>query len=95
MTARSQKLYHVTLPDGEKRYVIEDDLPQLLSEHPELDPENRAHMYVYRGEDRLLTLTGQQAVKLGMATAQAETLEEVYAAIGAESDDVIEITPTL
>ena len=95
MTARSQKLYYVTLPEGEKRYVIEDDLPQLLSLHPELDPENRAHMYVYRGEDRLLTLTGQEAVRLGMATGHAETLEEVYAAIGAESDDVIEITPTI
>ena len=58
MTARSQKLYHVTLPDGEKRYVIEDDLPQLLSEHPELDPENRAHMYVYRGEDPIADING-------------------------------------
>ena len=93
MTARTQKLYHVTLPSGEKRYVIEDDLPALLAEYPKLDPEDRKQMYVHRGEDRLLTLTGQEAVKLGMATGLASGKEELFAKLGVSEETVTDLTP--
>jgi membrane-bound serine protease (ClpP class) len=94
MTARTQKLYNVTLPDGTKQYVIEDDLPELLSRHPTIDPENTSKVWVYRGEDRLLTLTGKEAVELGMATGHAEDIDDLYARLGIESDGVVNLTPT-
>ena len=95
MTARTQKLYHVTMPDGEKRYVIEDDLPALLAEHPKIDPEDRKQVYVHRGEDRLLTLTGQEAVKLGMATGLASSKEELFTQLGVSEETVTDLTPRL
>ena len=42
MTARNQKLYRAILPEGETQYVIEDDLPDFLLAHPELDAGRRA-----------------------------------------------------
>ncbi|MBT6274676.1 MAG: hypothetical protein HOI95_11145 [Chromatiales bacterium] len=93
MTARTQKLYHVTLPDGTKRYVIEDDLAKLLAEHPKIDPENRQQVWIYRGEDRLLTLTGREALDLKMATGIAESQEDLYSTLGIESADVIDLKP--
>ena len=47
-------------------------------------------MYV-RGEDRLLTLTGQEAVKLGMATA-LPAVKKTFAKLGAE-ETVTDLTP--
>ena len=93
MTARTQKLYHVTLSSGETRYVIEDNLPELLAKHPDLDPENRKQIWVYRGEDRLLTLTGQEAVKLGMATGLAADKDDLYTQLGIESAAVTDLSP--
>ena len=93
MTARTQKLYRVTLPDGSKRYVIEDDLPELLAQYPTIDPENRSQVYVYRGEDRLLTLTGQEAVKLGMATGLVSDKAALLAKLGVEQADVVDLSP--
>ena len=93
MTARTQKLYRVTLPDGSKRYVIEDDLPELLAQHPKIDPENRSQVYVYRGEDRLLTLTGQEAVKLGMATGLVSDKAALFAKLGVEDAEVVDLSP--
>ncbi|MEM7405539.1 MAG: NfeD family protein [Pseudomonadota bacterium] len=93
MTARTQKLYRVKLPDGTERYVIEDDLPELLSKHPTLDLENRQQIYVYRGEDRLLTLTGQEAARLGMATGLAQDLPDLYEQLGVNEEKVLDLTP--
>jgi membrane-bound serine protease (ClpP class) len=93
MTARTQKLYRVTLPDDTQRYVIEDDLPELLAQYPQIDPENRSSVYVYRGEDRLLTLTGQEAVKLGMASALVSDKAALFVKLGVEDADVIDLSP--
>jgi membrane-bound serine protease (ClpP class) len=93
MTARTQKLYRVNLPDGTGRYVIEDELPELLAQYPSIDPENRSQVWVYRGEDRLLTMTGQEAVKLGMATALVDDLDALYQKLGIESADVVDLQP--
>ena len=93
MTARTQKLYRVTLPDDSKRYVIEDDLPELLAQYPIIDLENRSQVYVYRGEDRLLTLTGQEAVKLGMATGLVSDKAALLAKLGVEEADVVDLSP--
>jgi membrane-bound serine protease (ClpP class) len=93
MTARTQKLYNITTPDGKSQYVIEDDLPAFLAAHPKVDMEDRTQAYVYRGEDRLLTLTGTEAVALGMATGSAENIESLYDQLGIESSGVIDLTP--
>ncbi len=93
MTARTQKLYHVTLPDGTTQYVIEDDLPRLLAAHPKIDKEDPKQVWVYRGEDRLLTLTGKEAVDLNMATGHAEDADDLYQQLGIEAADVVDLQP--
>lgn len=94
MTARNQNLYRATLPDGSHEYVIEDDLPEFLSNHPEIDRDDPQQLFVYRGEDRLLTLTGREAVDLNMATALTPTLEALYEELGIVADGVVELLPT-
>ena len=83
MTARNQILYRVRLPDGDQ-YIIEDDWQAWLADNPQVDPENREQVIEFRGEDRLMTMTGQQAMELGMATGLADTLEELHAILGVE-----------
>lgn len=95
MTARTQKLYYVNLPDGSAKYVIEDDLPGLLAQHPTINPEDRKHVWVYRGEDRLLTLTGQEAVKLGMATGLVADKKALYTKLGIDEANVVDLTPSM
>ena len=94
MTARNQSLYRITPPGGgETTYVIEDDLPAWLADHPEVDREDPAQMVVYRGHDRLLTLTGREAVALGMASGLAEDLPALYAHLGIDPDEVVDLRP--
>ena len=93
MTARNQKLYRVILADGTSEYVIEDDLPNFLVDHPEIDKDNDRQLVLYRGEDRLLTLTGKEAVGLGMATALASDLDALYAQLGVDPDSVVDLSP--
>ena len=64
MTARNQKLYRAILPGGETEFVIEDDLPDFLLAHPEFDADDERQLVLYRGEDRLLTLTGREALSM-------------------------------
>ena len=94
MTARNQNLYRVTLPDGSTEYVIEDDWSDYLARHPGVDPDNRQQVIVYRGEDRLLTLTGREAVALGMATEVIPDLESLYRHLGIESATIVDLAPT-
>ena len=94
MTARNQKLYRVRLANGEEVYVIEDDLPDFLARHPEVDQEDSRQVIVYRGEDRLLTLTGSEAVKLGMATGFASDLNALYRQLGIEPATVVDLSPS-
>ena len=42
MTARNQKLYKVVFDDGAVEYLIEDDLPDFLARHPEVDRDPAA-----------------------------------------------------
>jgi len=94
MTARNQTLYRVTHADGKQEYIIEDDFPGFLVANPEIDKNDNKQVIKYRGEDRLLTLTGKEAVELGMATGAAETLDDLYKTLGIDKDDVIDLTPT-
>ena len=93
MTARNQSLYRVTPPGGETIYVIEDDLAAWLADHPEVDREDPAQVVVYRGHDRLLTLTGREAVALGMATGLADDLPALYAHLGIDPEVVVDLQP--
>lgn len=94
MTARNQNLYRATLADGSHEYVIEDDLPEFLANHPEIDTDDSRQLFVFRGEDRLLTLTGREAVDLNMATSLTATLEALYDRLGIDADEVVELLPT-
>ena len=94
MTARNQNLYRIAPPDGsEPVYVIEDDLPAWLAGHPEVDRDDPTQMYIYRGHDRLLTLTGREAVSLGMATALVDDLPALYARLGVDPGEVVNLRP--
>lgn len=95
MTARNQILYRVTHPDGRQEYVIEDDFPEFLAANPDIDRSDNTQVINFRGEDRLLTFTGKEAVKLGMATGFAETLDDLYNTLGIEAEDVTDLTPTV
>ncbi|MGI9333064.1 MAG: NfeD family protein [Gammaproteobacteria bacterium] len=94
MTARNQTLYRVTLAQGRVEYVIEDDFPDFLARHPDIDPDDTQSVIEYRGKDRLLTLTGKQAVELGMATGLAANLNSLYGMLGVESASVVDLSPT-
>ena len=93
MTARNQSLYRVTPPVGETIYIIEDDLAAWLADHPEVDREDPAQVVVYRGHDRLLTLTGREAVALGMATGLADDLPALYTHLGIDPDAILDLRP--
>ena len=93
MTARNQSLYRVTPPGGDTTYVIEDDLAAWLADHPEVDREDPDQVLVYRGHDRLLTLTGREAVALGMATGLADDLPALYARLGIDPGEVVDLRP--
>ena len=93
MTARNQSLYRVTPPGGETIYIIEDDLAAWLADHPEVDRDDPTQVVVYRGHDRLLTLTGREAVALGMASGLADDLPALYTRLGLDPDEVLDLRP--
>ena len=93
MTAHQQSLYRITLPDGSVDYVIEDDLPELLARHPDLDRDDPAQVIVYRGPDRLLTLTGLEAVRFGMASGNIADLDAMHAHLGVSTDEIVDLSP--
>ena len=93
MTARNQKLYRAILPGGETEYVIEDDLPDFLLAHPDFDRNDERRLVLYRGEDRLLTLTGREALAMGMATGEAADLDALYETLGIPPEAVVDLSP--
>ena len=93
MTAHKQSLYRITLPDGSVEYVIEDDLPELLARHPGIDRNDSKQVIVYRGPDRLLTLTGLEAVKFGMASGNVADLDAMHERLGVSADDIVDLSP--
>ena len=95
MTARNQILYRVHHEDGTQTYVIQDDLPDFLVKHPEIDKEDDRQLVVYRGEDRLLTLTGREAVDLRMATAAAADIDGLYEKLAIDPESVADLSPKM
>jgi membrane-bound serine protease (ClpP class) len=100
MVARNQELWRYDLGQG-PRWVIEDDLPRLLSEHADL--ERKEDLLLKGGtrvghlelpKDRLLSYTGPKAVEDGMATALVADLDAVYTRLGTTRAQVIDISPT-
>ena len=94
MTAHKQSLYRVTLTDGSVEYVIEDDLPEFLSLHPDVDRDDSAQVIVYRGPDRLLTLTGLEASRFGMASGNVADLDAMYERLGVSAAEVVDLSPS-
>jgi membrane-bound serine protease (ClpP class) len=90
MTAHGQELYQFNLEDGQ-HFVIEDELGRWLSEHPHIDPESKI---LVAGKDRLITYTGVQAVKEGMATGVVDGIDDVYRELGGSAANVLDLGPT-
>lgn len=95
MTAHQQLLYRITLPDGSVHFVIQDDYPDFLSKHPGLDEDDPEQVIVYRGKDRLITLTGREAASLGMATALVTDKDDLFRRMGVAADEIIDFSPRL
>ena len=93
MTAHKQSLYRATLPDGSVEYVIEDDLPEFLASHPGVDRDDSKQVIVYRGPDRLLTLTGLEAVKFGMASGNVADLDTMHERLGVSAGGIVDLSP--
>ena len=93
MTAHKQSLFRVTLPGGAVEYVIEDDLPEFLARNPGVDRDDPNQVFVYRGPDRLLTLTGLEAVKFGMASGNVADLDAMHEGLGVSADDIVDLSP--
>ena len=91
MTARNQELYRFDLSDGVRRFVIEDDLPAFIAEHPGLTKEQGV---LISGKDRLLTYTAKEAVAEGMATALVKDIDAVYRLLGVEPSAVQKFEPS-
>ncbi len=91
MTARNQNLYRFDIGDGKRSFVIEDDLPVFLADHPGLTEEQGV---IIAGEDRLLTYTAKEAVAEGMATALVKDIDEVYRLLGVEPSQVQKFEPS-
>ena len=93
MTAHKQSLYRVTLPGASVHYVIEDDLPEFLARHPDVDRDDSKQVIVYRGPDRLLTLTGLEAVRFGMASGNVADLDAMHERLRVSEHDVVDLSP--
>ena len=93
MTAHKQSLYRVTLPGASVHYVIEDDLPEFLARHPDVDRDDSKQVIVYRGPDRLLTLTGLEAVRFGMASGNVADLDAMHERLGVSENDIVDLSP--
>ncbi len=72
-------------------YVIEDDLPKFLADHPTVKTEQKTMIL---GKDRLISYTAQEAVGQGMATALVSDLDGVYARLGVTKAAVTDLSPT-
>ena len=93
MTAHKQSLYRITLPGGTVEYVIEDDLPEFLARHPDIDRDDPKEVIVYRGPDRLLTLTGREAVKFAMASGNVAGLDAMHERLGVAAGEIVDLAP--
>ncbi len=93
MTAHKQPLYRITLPGKSVNYVIEDDLADFLARHPDIDRNDPKQVIVYLGADRLLTLTGLEAARFGMASGNLADLDAMRDRLGVAADRIIDLSP--
>ncbi len=93
MTARNQDLYRFDGKDAKSgpQFVIEDDLPRFLADHPEVDGSSKV---VLLGHDRLLSYTAHDAVQEHMATGLVAGLDALYAQLGTTSATVLDLSPS-
>lgn len=91
MTARNQELWRFDIGEGKRQFVIEDDLPAFIADHPGLTREQGV---LVSGKDRLLTYTAKEAVAEGMATGLVKDLDEVYTLLGGDPAAVRTFEPT-
>jgi membrane-bound serine protease (ClpP class) len=91
MTARNQELWRFDSAEGKRSFVLEDDLPAFLADHPDQTKEQGV---LISGKDRLLTYTAKEAVAEGMATGLVKDLDEVYRILGADPSSVQRFEPT-
>jgi membrane-bound serine protease (ClpP class) len=90
MTALNQDLYRFDLKSGHF-FVIEDDLPKFLADHPDADDDKKV---LLSGHDRLISYTGTEAVNEGMATSLVESREAVYQLLGGSPATVVDLSPS-
>ncbi|MBA3938502.1 MAG: hypothetical protein H0X38_13670 [Planctomycetes bacterium] len=90
MTARNQDLYRFDGKAG-PQFVIEDDLPRFLADHPDVDGSSKV---VLLGHDRLLSYTAHDAVQEHMATGLVAGLDALYAQLGTTSATVLDLSPS-
>ena len=90
MTARDQELYRFDLPAGPV-YVIEDDLGSFLATHKDQKKEQGV---LILGKDRLVSYTAKEAVAEKMATGIVTDLNDLYAKLGIDGAQVLDLAPT-
>lgn len=91
MTALNQELYRFDLGHGQSAFVLEDDLPQWLADHPGIDPKAKI---LVAPDDRLLAYTGGDAVREGMATGLADSLTALELMLHVDPAQVLDLSPT-
>ncbi len=91
MTARNQELYRFDLGHGDRVFVLQDDLPKWLADHPKVEEKSKV---VIAGADRLLVYTGQDAVDEHMATGIAPDLAALEAKMHVDPSKVLNLSPT-
>jgi len=94
MTDIDQEVYKAIFPDGRIEYVSERKLDEFLRQNPYIEEHREEALVRVYQKDELLTLTGSEAVELGMATAIAEDLDAVYDDLGVDPDRVLDLSPT-
>ncbi len=91
MTARNQELYRFDLGHGDQVFVLQDDLPRWLADHPKVDEKSKI---IIAGADRLLVYTGQDAVDERMATGIAADISDLEAKLHVDPAKVINLSPS-
>ena len=94
MTDRNQKLYEIRHNADKKVFVIEENLNRYLADNPEIDRENEKQVFEHRGEDRLITVAGDDALTYNMATDLVKNLDGLYEKLGADKSQEVNLSPT-
>jgi membrane-bound ClpP family serine protease len=92
MMALNQDLYRFDVKGAPSVFVLEDDLPAWLVEHPGV---NRESAVLILGHDRLRCYTGSEAVADHMATGllDGDGIAGLYRHLGVDPSAVVDLTP--